>query len=190
MCPLVCFENLLDLILHFIQLNEEACTLVQDGSVPEDEFGVKVGGDHGVHSFKFSFHLVNVIHPNSLHNTIPFLVFAATNSPSNLSTTFQPYAEQIQTLQQTKWKGKQIKVSLWRLQLHAKVSWPLRAKRCPIMVVLLSYKDRNADMDGHETQGEDSPESNRGSQQLCCLWRQTLKCKTPQQCYSTLHCAY
>ena len=84
-----------------------------DGSVPEDEFWVKVGGDHGDHSFKFSFHLVNVMHPNSLHNTIPFFVCASKDSPSNLSTAFQLYTEQIQTFKTTKCKGKQIKISLF-----------------------------------------------------------------------------
>ena len=111
-CPLVCFENLVDLVLHYIELNDQAGTLVWDG-LPEDELWVKVGGDHGGHSFKFSFQLVNVMHPNALYNTIPFLVFAGKDTPANLATTFAPYAQQIITLQQTEWHGKHITVSLF-----------------------------------------------------------------------------
>ena len=119
MCPLVCFEKLVDLkvILHNIQFNDEADTLVWEGSVQQDELWVNVGGDHGGHSLKFSFQLMNVMHPNSLHSTIPFFVCESKDRPSSLSKTFPPYTEQIEAHQQTKRNGKQIKflsLSLWR----------------------------------------------------------------------------
>eukprot|EP00117_Sycon_ciliatum_P016182 scpid19464/ scgid4041/ E3 ubiquitin-protein ligase NRDP1; RING finger protein 41 &gt; E3 ubiquitin-protein ligase NRDP1; RING finger protein 41 len=113
MSPVVCFDNLVELVLHFVELNEEAGTLVWEGACPEDELWVKIGGDHGGHSFKLCFQLVNVLHPNSLSNTVPFLVFAAKDSPSNLATAFQPYAEQVDRLRSCSWKGKKIKVCLF-----------------------------------------------------------------------------
>ena len=101
----------MDLVLHYIKRNDRAETLVWDG-LPEDELWVKVSGDHSGHSLKISFLLVNVMHPNAVYNTIPFLVFAGKDTPANLATTFAPYAQQIITLQQTELHGKHNKVSL------------------------------------------------------------------------------
>ena len=74
MCPVVCFVNLIEVILHYISLNHKAGTLTwRNGSLPEDQIWVKLGGDHGGESFKFCFQIVNVSHPNALVNTVPFL---------------------------------------------------------------------------------------------------------------------
>ena len=59
----------------------------QDRAIPEDEIWVKVSGDHGGESFKFSFHIGNAEHPTSLYNTVPFLVFGAKDFPTNLAAT-------------------------------------------------------------------------------------------------------
>ena len=40
-----------------------------DGTIPENEVWVKLGGDKGKHTFKMNFQIVNVPHPNSIHNT-------------------------------------------------------------------------------------------------------------------------
>ena len=57
-----------------------------------------------------SFQLVNVLHPNAVRNTIPFLVFAAPDSYANLATTLRPYAGQIEQLQQMQWEDKRVHV--------------------------------------------------------------------------------
>ena len=40
-----------------------------DGMIPQDEIWVKIGGDKGGGSFKMSFQICNVSHPNSVENT-------------------------------------------------------------------------------------------------------------------------
>ena len=114
LCPVVCFENLVELVVHYIQLHADAGTLTwRDGSIPEDEVWVKVGGDHGGESFKLCFQIVNTASPNSLANTIPFLVFGAKDSPSNLQTTLEPYYAQFQQLSTTEWNGKRIRLTVF-----------------------------------------------------------------------------
>jgi len=113
MGPTVCIEDLVSLVMHFIELNDAAGTLVWPATVPKEEVWVKIGGDHGGQSFKLCFELVNVTHPNALCNTIPFLVFAVKDSPTNLHRAFAPYIDQVKTLQDSKWRDKHIKVSLF-----------------------------------------------------------------------------
>ena len=72
MCPVVCFVNLIEVILHYISLNHKAGILTwRDGSLHEDQIWVKLGGDHGGESFKLCFQIVNVSHSNALVNS-PF----------------------------------------------------------------------------------------------------------------------
>jgi len=116
MCPVASFPGLTDLILHFITLNEESDLLTwRDGAIPEDEVWVKVGGDHGDDSFKLCFQIVNVAHPNSLENTVPFLVFVAKDSASNLATLLKPYHQELLALASGKvtWKGKRVRLFLF-----------------------------------------------------------------------------
>ena len=40
-----------------------------DGTIPQDEIWVKIRGDKGGGSFKMSFQICNVPHPNSVENT-------------------------------------------------------------------------------------------------------------------------
>ena len=94
------FENLPDLILHYLAKHKAASTLSwHDGALLHDCLLVKIGGDHGGGSLKFSFQLGNVAHPNSIKNTVPFLVAAAKDSASNVATLLQPYSRQIASLQ-------------------------------------------------------------------------------------------
>ena len=46
-----------------------------DGKIPEDQIGVKIGGDHGGDSFKLCLQIVNVKSPNSRHNTFMVTMF-------------------------------------------------------------------------------------------------------------------
>ena len=57
-----------------------------------------------------SFQLANVKSPNAKRNTVPFLVFAAPDSASNLVTMIKPYAEQVKRLLVTTWETKKIRV--------------------------------------------------------------------------------
>lgn len=59
---------------------------------------MKVGGDHGGHSFKMSFQVVNVRQCNAVRNVIPFSVFHAKDTPANLTTALQPFVSEIEKL--------------------------------------------------------------------------------------------
>ena len=116
MCPVVCFVNLIEVILHYISLNHKAGILTwRDGSLHEDQIWVKLGGDHGGESFKFCFQIVNVSHSNALVNTVPFLVFRRKDTPSNLQAVLERYIPQLLALQngEVKWHEKTLKVTLF-----------------------------------------------------------------------------
>ena len=75
-----------------------------DGTIPENEVWVKLGGDKGGHTFKMNFQIVNVPHPNSIHNTCVFAVFEASDSVTNLHIALDRYKYQITALQNTQWR--------------------------------------------------------------------------------------
>jgi hypothetical protein len=80
-----------------------------DGRIPSDEIWIKLGGDKGG-SFKASFQIVNVEHPNSVHNTCVFTVFQAPGSVFNLHVAFDRCIEQVDDLQKSQWSGKNLLV--------------------------------------------------------------------------------
>ena len=109
--------NLIEVILHYISLNHKAGTLTwRDGSLPEDQIWVKLGGDHGGESFKVCFQIVNVSHPNALVNTVLSLVFCGKDTPSNLPAVREWYIPQSLALKngEVKWHEKTLKVTLFR----------------------------------------------------------------------------
>lgn len=108
--PMVRFPDLTELVLHYIMQHYNAGSLCWPSENHKDEIWVKLGGDHGGKSFKLCFQLGNVPHPNSVKNTVPVITFAAKDTPSNLATAFQPYAEQVTALRNTQWDGKAIRV--------------------------------------------------------------------------------
>ena len=108
--PAVYFPDLVALVLHYLNEHKHSNTLVwHDGAIPSDEVWVKLGGDHGGGSFKFSFQIANTAHPNALQNTVPFLVFAAPDSFENLATTLNPFADQVKMLMGTTWDSRYIR---------------------------------------------------------------------------------
>ena len=107
MKPVIRFPDI-DLIHHCLAQHQAAMSLCwHDGALPADEIWVKIGGYHGRGSFELSFQLANVESLNAKQNIVSFLVFAAPDSPRNLSTTLAPYAEQVACLAATPWRGKQ-----------------------------------------------------------------------------------
>lgn len=75
-----------------------------NNAIPEAEIWVKIGGDKGGNSFKLTFQIVNVEHPNSPHNTCILLAFQASDSYTNLKVALVSYTSQISELQKTKWR--------------------------------------------------------------------------------------
>ena len=60
-----------------------------------------------------NFQLANVVHPNSVKNTLPFLVFAEKDSDENLSTALKPYHDPVIELQRCKWNAKQVRTIMF-----------------------------------------------------------------------------
>lgn len=72
--------------------------------IPPDEIWVKLGGDKGGSSFKASFQIVNVKHPNSIQNTCVFTVFEAPYTVFNLHIALDRYKDQVENLQRLQWR--------------------------------------------------------------------------------------
>ena len=112
LAPVVRFPDLVESVLHYVNMHDKAGTLShawKEKVIPADEIWIKIGGDHGNKAFKLMFQIANVQHPNSLSNTIPFLVFGAKDMPANLQATMQVYKSQIEQLQATTWQEKNSK---------------------------------------------------------------------------------
>ena len=75
-----------------------------DKKIPECEIWIKLGGDKGGGSFKLTFQIVNVKHPNSPNNTCILLAFQAGDTYTNLKIALEPYKMQITQLQRTTWR--------------------------------------------------------------------------------------
>ena len=74
-----------------------------DGLIPPDEIWLKVGGDKGGGSFKMSFQIGNVLHPNSVHNTVVFCAYEAADTSSNLHIALDRYTDQIRSIRDLEW---------------------------------------------------------------------------------------
>ena len=85
MKPMVQIPDLLKLVHHYLNKHAKAGTLCWHTD-NHDQAWVKIGGDHGGDSFKLCLQLGYVAHPNSVKNTVPFLVFAVKDTPGNLAT--------------------------------------------------------------------------------------------------------
>jgi len=68
------------------------------------EIWLKLGGDKGGGSFKMTFQICNIAHPNSPVNTCAFCVFAANDSPANLKIGLERYKEDIADLETKTWR--------------------------------------------------------------------------------------
>ena len=75
-----------------------------DGCIPRDHIWIKVGGDHGGGSFKFSFQIGNTQFVNSVKNTFPICCFQAGDSITNLNIALARYKDQISEMSSAKWR--------------------------------------------------------------------------------------
>ena len=78
--------------------------LVQHSFIKDNEIRVKIGGDHGGSSFKLSYQISNVSHPNSTDNTVVFSIFEAKDYRNNVKIGLTRFQEQINALQTMKWR--------------------------------------------------------------------------------------
>ena len=71
-------EQLLD---HY---DQEGHLTRHDGAIPDNEVWVKIGGDHGGGSFKYTLQIANLKNTNSKHNTCLLVILDCKDSPDNL----------------------------------------------------------------------------------------------------------
>ena len=78
--------------------------LVQHSFIKYNGIHVKISGDHGGGTFKLSYQIANVSHPNSTDNTVVFGIFKAKDYRSNVKIGLTRFQEQINALQTMKWR--------------------------------------------------------------------------------------
>ena len=79
-----------------------------NGFIPADELWLKLGGDKGHGSFKFTLQIMNVQHPNSIKNTTLLAVYRAGDSLYNLHTALDQFKEQVKEMDGMKWRYEHI----------------------------------------------------------------------------------
>ena len=65
-----------------------------------------IGGDHGGGSFKMSYQIGNVDHPNKLDNTVIFSIFNNKDSRANLRIGLERFKTHVSKLSSMKWCDK------------------------------------------------------------------------------------
>ena len=86
-----------------------------DGTIPENEVWVKLGGDHGKHSLKLTMEIANTQAPNSKLNTVVIAFAPIKDTHANLISFLEVEGgllDEITQLQTHTWKGKSIKLFL------------------------------------------------------------------------------
>lgn len=69
---MVYITNLLEVLAHYLDVFQKAREVHwHDGIIPGDQIWVELGGDHSGGTFNFVLQIVNIVHPNSIYNTIP-----------------------------------------------------------------------------------------------------------------------
>ena len=75
-----------------------------DGTIPDDEIWLKLGGDKGGGYFKMNFQIINTPAPNSVHNTCVFSYFEASDTLSNLHVALDRFRGEVANINTMKWK--------------------------------------------------------------------------------------
>ena len=81
--------------------------------IPRNEVHLKIGGDHGGGSFKMSYQIGNVNHPNKLVNTVIFSVFNNKDSRANLGIGLGRFKTHVSKLASMKWCNKLLRMYMF-----------------------------------------------------------------------------
>ena len=76
--------NLVGYVLKYLDDLQSNDLLYKHQFIPDNEIHLKIGGDHGGSSFKMSFQIGNVEHPNQPQNTVIFSILEAKDYKTNL----------------------------------------------------------------------------------------------------------
>ena len=99
-------------MLHYLNGLQETNLLVNTAFIPDDEIFLKIGRYHGGGSFKTSFQVANVEHPNKPENTV-FSVTEAKDNKSNLMLCLERFKTHIAMFEKVKWSDGVFKVLLF-----------------------------------------------------------------------------
>ncbi|GFN96998.1 amine oxidase [Plakobranchus ocellatus] len=109
---MVKLTNISEKLTKLLESQRESLTW-HDGAIPENEVWVKVGGDHGQGSLKFSLAVVNTKNPNSKDNNILIGMANIKDSRENIEIFFEPVRKQLGDVANLVWDGKTIKLFLF-----------------------------------------------------------------------------
>ena len=105
--PMVRLTNICEKLTKLLENQKESLTW-HDGAIPESEVWVKVGGDHGQGSLKFSLALVNTKNPNSKDNNILIAMANIKDSKETMEIFFESIRKQLFVQQIFYGKGKKL----------------------------------------------------------------------------------
>ena len=77
------------------------------------KFILKIGGDHGGNSFKMSFQIGNVEHPNQPQNTVIFSILEAKDYNMNLMLSLERFKLHVAKFSQIRWSDKNFRIFLF-----------------------------------------------------------------------------
>ena len=109
---MVRLTNICEKLTKLLENQKESLTW-HDGAIPESEVWVKVGGDHGQGSLKFSLALVNTKNPNSKDNNILIAMANIKDSRENMEIFFETIRKQLVDVTNLVWEGKKVKLFLF-----------------------------------------------------------------------------
>ena len=81
--------------------------------IPANEIHLKIGGDHGGGTFKMSFQVGNVEHPNKPSNTVIFSHMEAKDYKSNLVLGLERFKLHISQFSKVNWEGRIFRLFLF-----------------------------------------------------------------------------
>ena len=110
--PMVGLTKMCEKITGLLESQRDSITW-HDGAIPENEIWVKVGGDHGQGSLKFSLAVVNTRNPNSEDNNVLIDKACIKESRENMEIFFESVRNQLVDVSNLVWNGKNIKLFLF-----------------------------------------------------------------------------
>ena len=111
--PFSRIQDLPNFVDYLLELYSEKNMLVSHGTIPDDEIWVKIGGDHGKNSMKFTLQIGNIQKPNSKSNTIVIAMVEARDTHNNLDRFLDGgLGNDIHMLSSHTWQHKKIKLFL------------------------------------------------------------------------------
>ena len=111
--PWAYIYNLVGYILKYLDNLKNSNLIHQHPFIPNNEVHLKIGGDHGGGSFKMSFQIGNVEHPDKPDNTVIFSIMEAKDLRSNLMLCLERFKLHIDKIHKLEWENHIFRVFLF-----------------------------------------------------------------------------